>query len=78
MANNGSTIEEVRRVKPRAARLFKKSGALVGVGISRQGSGYCLKVNLNRPFKGTEHRPTQIAGVPIEVTVVGAIRKRAA
>lgn len=72
----GSTIEEVRAAKPEAARVFEKSGALVGVGISRQGSGFGLKVNLSRPPEEGHVVPTEICGVPVQVTVVGPIRKR--
>jgi hypothetical protein len=74
----GATIETVRAAKPRAVRAFKKSGALVGVGITRQGSGYALKVNLSRPLKANEMSTTEIDGVPVQIAVVGTIRKQPA
>jgi hypothetical protein len=72
----GSSLEEVRAAKPHAARKFKKLGALVGVGISRQGNGYGLKINLSRPPRRGQAVPTEIKGVPIEISIVGTIRKR--
>lgn len=74
----GPAIDQVRAVKPRAMRVFKKSGALVGIGISRQGSGYGLKINLSHAPKPGQDLPTQIDGVPVQLSVVGPIRKRSA
>ena len=48
--------------------------AVVGVGITRVGEGYGLKINLREP--ATEALPTEVAGVPVRVDVVGAIRKQ--
>ena len=73
---SGSTIENVRAVKPQAARLFEKSGALVGIGIARYGSGYGLKVNLSRSPGRDENLPAEINGVPVQIAVVGTIRKQ--
>lgn len=72
----GSTIEEVRAVKPLAAQLFEKSGVLVGIGITKYGSGYGLKVNLRGPLEQSADLPEQIKGVPLQVEVVGPIRKQ--
>jgi len=75
-STTGSTLDEVRAIKPKAARLFQKTGALVGIGIARHGSGYGLKVNLSRPVEQTEAFPTEINGVPVQIEVVGTIRKQ--
>jgi hypothetical protein len=66
----------VRAAKQQAARLFEKSGALVGVGIARHGSGYGLRVNLSRPLTQREALPAEINGVPVQISVVGTIRKQ--
>jgi hypothetical protein len=73
---SGSTIEKVRAAKPLAAQLFGKSGALVGIGITRHGSGYGLKVNLSKSLERPGDVPEQINGVPVHVDVVGPIRKQ--
>ena len=74
----GATIESARAAKQAAARIF---GPLVGeevaVGITRLADdGFCLKVNLtSEPAKGVE-LPDEVEGVPVQVEVVGRIRKR--
>ena len=40
----------------------------------RVGEGYGLKINLREQAKGA--LPTEVAGVPVQVEVVGAIRKQ--
>jgi hypothetical protein len=74
----GSTIEAVRDAKARAHETFAKLGKVVGVGITRMGSGFGLKVNLQRAPKIGTPLPAEIDGVPVSVEVVGEIRPRAA
>jgi len=69
------TLDEARAAKTEAASLFGSLATVVGVGITRVGEGYCLKVNLREQAKVT--LPTEVAGVPVQVEVVGAIRKQA-
>jgi hypothetical protein len=71
-----STIEKARSVKAKAARVFGRKAALVGVGITEIDGGYGLKVNLREaPCPGVE-LPETLDGVPVRVEVVGTIRKR--
>ena len=49
---------------------------IVGIGLTRQGEGYAIKVNLDRD--GTALIPSQIEGIPIVVEIVGRITKRLA
>ena len=74
----GSTIEAVRGAKARALETFGKLGKVVGVGITRIGNGFGLKVNLQSAPKTGTPLPAEIDGVPVSVEVVGPIRKRAA
>jgi hypothetical protein len=49
---------------------------VTGVGITRVGEGYGVKVNLGAaPEEGTE-LPEAVDGVPVRVEVVGEVRKR--
>lgn len=73
---NLHTLEEVRAVKVKARQVFARFGKLAGLGITRVGEGYGLKVNLHSPK--SDHWPSEISGVPIRVEVVGQIKKRAA
>jgi hypothetical protein len=74
----GSSIEAVRSAKERAHATFGKLGKVVGVGITRVGNGFALKVNLQTPPRSGTLLPAEIDGVPVIVEVVGVIRKRAA
>jgi len=68
------TLDEARAAKTAASTLFGSLAVVVGVGITRVGEGYGLKVNLREQAKGP--LPTEVAGVPVQVEVVGAIRKQ--
>ena len=72
-ASKPSTLEEARAAKERAKEVL--SGLpVVGIGITRVGDGYGLKVNLDAAPK-TEV-PAAVDGVPVRVEVVGKIRKQ--
>lgn len=71
---NTATLEEARAAKPRATDVFRSLAPVVGVGITRIGEGYGLKVNLSEAPKVS--LPNEVAGVPVQVEVVGTIRKQ--
>ena len=73
---NAATLDEARAAKGRAMEVFGKLAEVVGVGVTRVGEGYGVKVNLReQPGRGVQ-LPAAVAGVPVRVEVVGAIRKR--
>jgi hypothetical protein len=72
------SLERARAAKPRALEMFSKLGDVVGVGLTRIGDEYGIKVNLASAVKDESTLPTEVDGVPVKVEVVGAIRKRAA
>ena len=69
----GRTLEEARAAKNKAKELFASN---VGVGVTRLGDGYAVKVNLQTPLPENESVPTSIDGVPLKFEVVGEIRKQ--
>jgi hypothetical protein len=71
------TLEQARAAKSRAMDVFSRAGRVVGVGITKVGGGYAVKVNLSEPLPQGADAPTVIDGVPISVEVVGTIRSRA-
>jgi hypothetical protein len=73
---NTTTIEEVRSVKEKAGRVFRRDARVVGVGITRIGDGYGLKINLSKAPRRGIRLPEQVDGVPVRVEVVGTVRKR--
>ena len=73
---NATTLDQARAAKQEALDVFSRLATVVGVGITKAGKGYAVKVNLlEAPGDGVE-LPKTIAGVPVRVEVVGAIQKR--
>jgi len=71
-----STLAEARAAKKKAAAQLAHVPELNGIGITRIGRGYGLKINLARSVGGAMSLPHQVDGVPVRVEVVGAIRPR--
>lgn len=68
-----TTLEQARAAKVRAVEELAAL-PVVGIGITRVGDGYGLKVNLGADPTGEV--PTTVAGVPVKVEVVKKIRKQ--
>ena len=73
---NSSTLDQARSAKQRALSAFSQLADVVGVGITRHGDGYAVKVNLRHPPATGVDLPKDINGVPVQVEVVGSITKR--
>jgi hypothetical protein len=72
---NKHTLDEARAAKARALKMFSQLTQVAGVGITTIDGGYGVRVNLREaPAAGVE-LPEAIDGVPVEVRVVGGIRK---
>jgi hypothetical protein len=67
------TLEDARTAKEKARGLFPSDA---GLGITKIGSDYAVKVNLSSPVSDLDNLPTSIDGVPVQVEVVGQIKKR--
>lgn len=76
VANRGPTLDQVRAAKRHALGTFKRLGKVTGVGITRIGKGYGLKINLEEAPSGKVGLPATIKGIPVLVEVVGPLRKR--
>lgn len=70
------SLEEARAAKAPAAEVFGRLAQVAGIGITRVGQGYGLKVNLSHLPPDAPSLPSEIAGVPVRVEMVGPIRKR--
>jgi hypothetical protein len=71
-----ATLDQARAAKDEALKVFSRLGSVVGVGITRVGDSYAVKVNLrDTPDQGAK-LPRTVQGVPVRVDVVGPIRKR--
>lgn len=72
----GCALDEARVAKPEALRVFGKLTELAGVGITRSGQGYGLKVNVRHAPAPGVVLPERIAGVPVKVEVTGRVGKQ--
>ena len=69
-------LDEARAAKERARSLLGGKASVVGIGLTRVGDGYGVKVNLGAPPAAGTDLPESIDGVPVLVEVVGPIRPR--
>ena len=71
-----ATLDEARAAKRKAAVRLARVPQVNGIGVVRLRAGYGLKVNLAEAVAaGTV--PEAVDGVPLQVAVVGRIRRRA-
>jgi len=69
-------LEQARAAKESARALLAALPGVVGVGITKVGKDYALKVNLRAPLPRGVSAPERIGDVPVRVEVVGRITKR--
>ena len=70
------TLEQARSAKESAKALLAALPGVVGVGITKIGEDYALKVNLRVELPKGVSVPERIGDVPVCVEVVGKITKR--
>jgi hypothetical protein len=70
------SLEKARAAKKSAKALLGALPGVVGVGITKVGDDYALKVNLRAPLPGGVSVPERVDEVPVRVEVVGRITKR--
>ena len=74
---NAVSLEFARAAKDVVAKAFRSlTGEDVSIGLTRVGDdGYALKVNLTTDPGADIELPSEIEGVPIQIEVVGKLRK---
>ncbi len=70
------TLDQARAAKESAKALLAALPGVVGVGITKVGEDYALKVNLREPLPAGVAAPERIGEVLVRVEVVGKITKR--
>ena len=70
------SLEQARAAKESAKVLLIALPGVVGVGITKVGEDYALKVNLRAPLPAGMSVPERIGDVPVKVEVVGRIARR--
>ena len=69
------TLERAQAAKQAARLRLAHLSGIVGIGITRVGEDYAVKINL-RDAHDAGAVPPEIDGVPVRVEVVGSIRAR--
>ena len=69
------TIAQARRAKIELKKLVGDDENVVGVGLTKDESGYAIKVNCKSEPKRSRV-PSSVEGVPVVSEVVGTIRAR--
>ena len=67
-------LAPVRLVKAKVVGLVSKWPQVNGVGITRVGEKFAVKVNLSTPVPAGFDLPGSVDGVPVVVETVGPIR----
>ena len=70
------SLEQARAAKESAKVLLTALPGVVGVGITKVGEDYALKVNLREPLPSGVSAPERIGDVPVKLEVVGRISRR--
>ena len=70
------TIEQARAAKATAKTELARIPGVAGIGLTKVGDDYMLKVNLRAELPPGVRLPERIAGVSVCVEVVGEIRKQ--
>jgi hypothetical protein len=72
------TLDEARSAKQHVLSVFAPLVDVVGVGVTREGPGYAVKVNLRSPPPLGVKLPRNVGGIPVRVEVVGFLAKQKA
>jgi len=70
------SLERARAAKESAKATLGSLPGVVGVGITKVGDDFALKVNLREPLPKGVSAPERIGDVPVCFEVVGTIRRR--
>lgn len=70
------SLPKVRAAQRKVIAQLARVREVNGVGITRVGTGYGLKVNMTSRPRRRIRLPEEIDGIPVRVEVVGQIRAR--
>ncbi len=70
------SLERAQAAKKTALRRFRNLETVTGIGITRVGGEYAVKLNLSEPMADAASLPAEIDGVPLRIEVTSVIRSR--
>jgi hypothetical protein len=68
--------DQARAAKDAAKQVLADVPGVVGIGLTKRGDDYALKVNLQSDLPEGVEVPERIHGVPVTVEIVGRVRPR--
>jgi hypothetical protein len=78
MPKAAQSLTKVRAAQRKVSAQLAHVREFNGVGITRVGGGYGLKVNMTAQPRRSVQLPAEVDGIPVRVEIVGAIRARRA
>ena len=70
-------LDAAREAKEKAKTIFSRHGTVNGIGLTRMGERYAVKVNFESEPRDPASMPREIEGVPVVVQVIGPLHKQA-
>lgn len=70
------SLAEAREAKEKAKEIFPRLGSVNGIGLTRQGDHYAVKVSFEAEPLDWSRVPKDIGGVPVVCRVVGPLHKQ--
>jgi len=70
------SLERARAAKAAIQKSLETLETVTGVGITRVGDDYAVKVNLREAGPAEAGIPSHVDGVPVRVEITGVIRPR--
>jgi len=70
-------LDAAREAKEKAKTIFARHGTVNGIGLTRMGERYAVKVNFESEPRDRASMPREIEGVPVVVQVIGTLHKQA-
>jgi hypothetical protein len=70
-------LDAAREAKEKAKMIFSRHGTVNGIGLTRMGERYAVKVNFESEPHDQASMPREIEGVPVVVQVIGTLHKQA-
>jgi hypothetical protein len=69
-----ASLERARKAKAKVANRVGHLDAVNGVGITRVGEGFGVKVNLSKPLPASVDIPSELDGVKVVTERIGPVR----
>jgi hypothetical protein len=77
MQDETRQLNAARGAKEKAKQIFSQYGTVNGIGLTRMGGLYAVKVNFESEPHDQDCMPREVEGVPVVVQVTGPLHKQA-